>query len=158
LLKVGQLVSPARCILPSGDIYEGDIEDDLPCGHGTLTFTSGTVYRGELRAGELSGRGRIDFTFGGYFEGLFSRGERGIGTHVFGPGLWEGDRYEGAWMANEKHGLAKYTYPNGDYFTGRFEHNKKMGDFLYTFANHDTIQLFGCTPLPSQQVIFTDAG
>ena len=34
------------CCLDSGDVYEGEIKQGLPHGHGKLKFADGSYYRG----------------------------------------------------------------------------------------------------------------
>eukprot|EP00960_Hanusia_phi_P077906 768754-Hanusia_phi.AAC.2 len=45
----------------AGDVYEGDLEDNLPHGEGTYRFASGTVYEGQFRAGRIHGEGKFEF-------------------------------------------------------------------------------------------------
>ena len=45
--------------LSNGDIYKGEISNNLPNGEGTYTFTNGDIYVGEFIDGVIQGKGNI---------------------------------------------------------------------------------------------------
>ena len=38
------------------------------------------------------------------------------------------ETYTGEWRYSKKHGVGKYTWPNGDYYYGPFENGKRHGE------------------------------
>lgn len=83
--------------------YEGDWENNLRHGHGTLVFTDHSYYRGEFQRDQLWGKG--------------------VYVHVL-----DQTQYEGMWRANMRHGLGTSLEPDGSIFTGEFFSNMKQGE------------------------------
>lgn len=54
--------------------YEGDIVDDSPIGHGTLTLPEGSKYVGEFRHSFMDGQGTMTLLDGSKFVGEWSLG------------------------------------------------------------------------------------
>ena len=48
-----------------------------------------------------------------------------------------GDRYDGEWKQNKKHGMGKYKFAKGDYYEGTFEDGLKHGEGTYRYPNGD---------------------
>ena len=79
--------------------YEGDFEEDLFHGNGTLTTQEGTVYTGDFCRGQITGKGHITFVDGSEYTGQWRNGRmHGIGTfHTI-----DGQSWTGAWC----HGMS----------------------------------------------------
>ena len=58
----------------------------------------------------------------------------GIGSYTY----LNGDKYEGEWVINEKHGTGKMNYIKEGEFFGRFENGKRHGEGVFTYKNKDT--------------------
>jgi hypothetical protein len=48
-----------------------------------------------------------------------------------------GDRYDGEWKHNKKHGIGSYRFVKGDYYEGVFEDGYKHGEGTYRYPNGD---------------------
>lgn len=62
-------------------IYEGDLKDEKPDGHGTITYIDGKYkgykFVGEFKDGDANGQGKLTSSNGEViFEGIFSQGRR----------------------------------------------------------------------------------
>ncbi|CAF0740496.1 unnamed protein product [Adineta ricciae] len=94
---------------PDGSKYEGDVEDGMKDGEGTLSYPDG-----------------------GYYEGQWSEDMRcGYGVNKWANGC----RYAGQWEDNKMHGDGKYTYPDGGQYKGEWENNVRCGQGVNTWAN-----------------------
>ena len=51
--------------------------------------------------------------------------------------LDNGDRYDGEWKHNKKHGTGIYKFAKGDYYEGVFEDGYKHGEGTYRYPNGD---------------------
>ena len=50
----------------------------------------------------------------------------------------KGEKYEGEWLNNLKHGIGKATYAEGEYF-GRFENGKRHGEGVFKYKKNRDI-------------------
>jgi len=56
------------------------------------------------------------------------RGEaHGQGVYEWGPGEWEGDRYEGQWKDDKQHGQGVYEFASGDRYEGQWKDDRRNG-------------------------------
>ena len=116
--------------LGPGQVFSGKLNsENLPHGIGKLTQNDGTyVYVGEWEDGRRKGRGKL--TDGNYvYMGFFENDKRqGWGMEEFvGDSEWAGDRFEGDFVNDVRHGVGQYTYENGDLFVGRYENGLREG-------------------------------
>ena len=80
-------------------VYEGDFEEDLFHGEGTLTYQEGTSYIGEFMRGQMTGHGEMTFLDGSRYKGQWRNGRmHGIGTFY----TLDGQQWTGAWC----HGMS----------------------------------------------------
>lgn len=69
---------------------------------------------------------------GSYYRGGVSQNKReGKGKYV----IEQNYTYQGEWLNNLPHGLAREHFQNGDAFEGRFIQGKRNGEGTYIWAN-----------------------
>lgn len=115
-----------------GNIYEGQVVNDLKEGIGTMQFADGRIFQGEFRQDEAS-EGTMSYIDGAQYEGELHHGNRhGFGFYHFSDGssyegesvmnlfegkgkmIWnDGGWYEGDWSRGEIHGFGKEYRPDG---------------------------------------------
>jgi len=113
--------SPAQ---PSG-VYEGDSREGRAHGRGKYVSAKGT-YEGEFKKGFMHGRGKFVWANGTAYEGDWSEDHlhgRGVVTFAVDgktslPGCDyccnAGDKYDGGFKADVRHGACSYTFFNGE--------------------------------------------
>eukprot|EP01040_Poterioochromonas_malhamensis_P014817 gene14817-16474_t len=111
---------------PNGDIYEGELIDDKPSGHGKMIYANKDVYEGEFVDGMRSGKGKcVYFENHRIYEGEWKNDKRhGKGKVTF-PGKYR--FYEGDFQDDQLHGKGKYTYSEVEYYDGDWEASKRHG-------------------------------
>ena len=67
----------------------------------------------------------------GKFVGKFRDNQRFYGTYTYNVG----DKYEGDWRDNKKHGVGTYWYVNGDKYKGEWRKGVRSGKGILTFAS-----------------------
>ena len=115
-------------------VWEGELEDGLPSGEGTMTYPGedseapADVFVGTLAAGLREGKGKYTFASGASFDGEYAANKRqGMGTMLYA----DGGKYAGEWVEDKFHGAGTYTYPLGDIYSGSWEDGKKHGAGSY---------------------------
>eukprot|EP00744_Colponema_vietnamica_P009065 GILI01012909.1.p1 GENE.GILI01012909.1~~GILI01012909.1.p1 ORF type:complete len:388 (+),score=69.16 GILI01012909.1:148-1164(+) len=131
-----------------GDVYEGEFNNDLRNGKGTLstreglivecTFVNGTafdddgkihfpdgaLYRGAVRGTSRHGEGRMLFANGDVYDGEYRDDKRhGVGMIHF----INGDAYQGTWAYDLMHGSGALTFANGSVYEGKMSKGVKHG-------------------------------
>ena len=85
----------------AGNVYEGEIKNNLGNGHGTFTWANGNQYVGEFKDGKMHGQGTWTCADGGEYAGEYNDGEKqGFGTLI----LPNGNQYVGDWKNSRMHG------------------------------------------------------
>jgi len=97
-------------ILPSGDLYIGDIKNNVRSGNGTLFLKDGGKYEGEWLNGVYEGNGTLVLPSGQVYMGQFSKGFM--------------------------HGEGKMYYSDGSYYIGAYEYGIREG-FGFLFEDKD---------------------
>ncbi len=92
-------------------VYEGEWEDGLANGQGTMTWANDAVYEGEFAGGKRNGQGTYTWA--------------------------DGSVYEGEWVNGLKNGQGTYTNPNGYCYKGEWKDGKASGQGTMTFAEDD---------------------
>ena len=79
--------------------YEGQVENGIPNGQGTITYPDGRKYVGEYKNGKIwNGQGTKTWTNGDMYEGEFKDGlQNGQGTYTWS----DGRKYVGEWKDGE---------------------------------------------------------
>lgn len=86
--------------LGKGVMYEGEMQDDKPNGHGVCRWENGRLYEGQFEGGRMHGRGRLHAS--------------------------DGRTYEGTFVANKPHGWGVLS--NGqNCYQGEFAHGRRHG-------------------------------
>uniref|UniRef100_A0A5B7APR2 Phosphatidylinositol 4-phosphate 5-kinase n=1 Tax=Davidia involucrata TaxID=16924 RepID=A0A5B7APR2_DAVIN len=115
----------------NGDVYTGELTDDLPHGQGKYLWADGCMYVGEWLRGKTMGKGRFSWPSGATYEGQFKSGFMdGEGTYTGCSGT-----YKGAWVMNLKHGKGTKHYANGDYYDGEWRRGLQDGQGRYQWKN-----------------------
>ncbi len=119
----------------AGSVYEGDLLDGTPHGHGTLTWPEGHVYKGDFVNGKRSGKGSYTWPNGDVYEGTFVDNSRtGKGKLTFANGtVYEGDFVNGAFE-----GIGTYTWPSGASYKGDFINGKRTGKGTLLYSNGES--------------------
>ena len=88
----------------------------------------------EHNSRNYTGRASVTYANQDRYEGDFKDGLReGNGTYTYFKEEGPGNRYEGEWLANKKHGIGKMTFGGvGEYF-GRFENGKRHGEGVFKY-------------------------
>lgn len=157
-----EMSMPGPGCFSDGDTYKGEMQDNIPNGHGTLTKPNGEIYIGTFQNGSLYGPGRAilanklrymgNFTNGWRFDkcgivyrddflnyteiyrgGLAFNYYHGIGKEIYDGGAI----YEGEFVNGEQTGHCKFTFANGDVYEGNFVNGAATGRGKCTYANGD---------------------
>ncbi|GAX09721.1 hypothetical protein FisN_19Lh191 [Fistulifera solaris] len=99
----------------NGDVYEGNFENNLRNGKGTMVFAA---HPGDKSIGKYDGCWKNDMMHG-----------RGFRRYT------NGDKYDGEFCLGKRHGEGRFTYANGDMFWGWFEDNDIHGFGRYYYAS-----------------------
>lgn len=109
--------------------YEGEWEEDLPCGEGSYKWSDGSSYEGNMEQGKMHGQGRF---------------------------VWpDGSSYEGSWNAGALHGQGRFDsrFDGGRYMQGQFHFNcfqrsdGRWVDILQHIKNHELREILEGNPL-----------
>lgn len=101
------------------------------------------LYEGNVRKDSISsgsqpvreGKGVSILMSGDRFEGTYQNNKK----HGFGTHFWtNGDVYRGYWEEDKMHGRGEYYYSSGSCYQGTFQHGKRHGDGLFSWPNGDT--------------------
>ena len=66
---------------------------------------------------------------------MLNDGYIGKGTHTYGKGEWEGEKYVGEYKDGKMHRQGTYTWTSGDKYVGEFKNDQKHGQGTYTWAD-----------------------
>lgn len=100
----GKRHGKGQLILGSGDMYEGDFENDVYHGFGVFQSYGGIKYRGEFRDGKRYGIGKVEY-----------------------PEPAESVCYMGEFKADMKDGLGAYLWRSGAVYLGNWQGDVKHG-------------------------------
>lgn len=99
-----------------------------------FTFPSGATYIGSFKDGKIEGYGVYTYADSGdKYEGEWKADlKHGHGTYFFG----KGDRYSGQWYMGRKHGKGEFLFANGDEFIGSWKDNQMSGYGSFFIASN----------------------
>mmetsp|Transcript_31543 Transcript_31543/g.40551 ORF Transcript_31543/g.40551 Transcript_31543/m.40551 type:complete len:1182 (+) Transcript_31543:125-3670(+) len=116
----------------TGFSYDGDWNEGVKHGHGTMKLPDGSTFIGDFVEGEMTGKGKRIYPSGASYEGDFFRGEHhGKGVYTY-P---DGSVYDGSWCEKMRWGEGILKFANGDIFEGHFEYHHYHG--LSKFTSKD---------------------
>jgi len=106
--------------------YAGPCLNGLAEGAGEARGTA--EYRGAFRAGRKHGQGVKSWPNGDRYEGeFFDDSKHGTGRYLFGRGPWAGESYQGAFVNDRRHGMGVYRWATGDVYSGPWENDAATG-------------------------------
>ena len=109
--------------LKSGHNYEGEWQNGLPHGRGSVTFSSGSKYVGGLKAGKKHGQGTYYFNSGSKYVGEFKDNE----IHGQGTFFITGEKYVGEFKHEKRNGQGTFTYNDGTKQVGEWKDDNLNG-------------------------------
>eukprot|EP00475_Leptophrys_vorax_P024502 TRINITY_DN3381_c0_g2_i1.p1 TRINITY_DN3381_c0_g2~~TRINITY_DN3381_c0_g2_i1.p1 ORF type:complete len:872 (+),score=223.03 TRINITY_DN3381_c0_g2_i1:27-2642(+) len=145
----GQCVKGVLKVLSTGAVYDGEVMNGVPNGHGSCLRADGSRYLGLFKDGDFHGQGFLTFFEGHHlvsFAGEFQNNALKHGRLIFSNGnIYEGDfergepngrgkliveiqsplkMYEGEFLDGELHGEGVATYVDGRVFRGCFRNGE----------------------------------
>ncbi|GMH11294.1 hypothetical protein Nepgr_013135 [Nepenthes gracilis] len=131
-LNVSTSTFSGERVFPNGDLYTGNLLENVPHGTGKYLWADGCMYEGEWKRGKAAGKGRFSWPTGATYEGQFKSGSMdGYGTFTGS----HGDTYRGMWVADKKHFHGEKFYANGDVYDGSWKNNLQDGEGKYVWRN-----------------------
>ena len=123
-----------RLEYPSGNIYEGDLQDGKPDGHGIMKYSNGDLYFGQWKDGRQNGHGTMKYFSGRLYDGEWKDGEQhGHGTMKYVNGKF----YDGEWKNGSFDGKGIVKYANGSVYNGEWEAGTPCGQGIYEYSGGD---------------------
>lgn len=107
---------------PDNKAYRGSYKKNKEHGVGELRCASNDVliYKGEWERGKVHGRGIY------YYYSEADPDMSGVNAIGEGSSVLLG-KYEGEFNTNLRHGLGKYTMPDGSFYEGEWQNNERCG-------------------------------
>ncbi|MDA0577938.1 MAG: hypothetical protein O3B24_07560 [Verrucomicrobia bacterium] len=116
----------------SGDRYDGQFREGLRHGHGTLVYANGDKYTGDFQADLRSGTGSLFTQNGDRYAGQFANDViAGRGTMLYASGI----KYTGGFVNGLRQGVGILRFANGDLYRGAFAQDGRTGLGTYVFAD-----------------------
>jgi hypothetical protein len=109
------------------EAYSGACRDGKAEGRGTAKGSAS--YAGEFRAGLKQGRGVKTWPWGDRYEGGFSEdAKHGMGSYTWGArSAFAGDRYVGEFRDDKRNGFGVYSWASGDVYAGLWKDDQVAG-------------------------------
>ncbi len=108
---------------PNGDMYEGQMVNELPHGMGIYTSANGDKYTGQFRYGKADGEGKMVFTNGDSYSGGFREDRlNGKGKYIYA----NGDHYIGQLLDDLPHGEGVHIVAGGRVYAGQWEYGNLL--------------------------------
>ena len=118
----------------NGNIYKGQIINNIISGKGEILYSDGSKYNGDVKDGIKEGKGIMIYKDTSIYEGEFVNDKRnGYGKLTFGKYL-----YDGSWVNDMKSGSGIELFENGENYCGEFLDGKKHGNGIFVFQNGNT--------------------
>ena len=110
------------CAIPTDAGYIGGVNEFGQWhGRGVYTWSTGDVYEGDFNNDSRSGNGTMHWSNGDIYEGNFTDGvQQGKGKYI----ETNGNVYVGEFTNDRKNGDGKYTWATGMVYTGEFINDK----------------------------------
>ncbi len=109
------------------DSYAGACRDGKAEGQGTAKGSA--VYVGEFHEGKKQGRGVKTWPWGDRYDGDFlNDAKHGMGRYTWGArSAFAGDRYEGGFANDKRNGYGVYVWASGDAYAGPWKEDAVAG-------------------------------
>ncbi|XP_005092118.1 uncharacterized protein LOC101861022 isoform X3 [Aplysia californica] len=152
-----------KLLMKDGTYYEGQFVNGEINGHGYKFFASSEAkYTGQFLNGEMHGHGIMNYKNGNIYEGqwyknkkqgfgILRTGERSVyegsfqshcregeGTQTYDStykNLSNGDRFEGFWVMDQRHGHGELWCADGSHYVGQFLSDLFNGEGTMTHAS-----------------------
>ena len=122
-IENGKRTGKGKCVW-DGDTYEGDFQDDMFHGQGTMTYADGEKYVGQWKDNMYHGQGTYTFADGRKYVGQLKDDMfHGQGTMTYA----DGGKYVGQWKDDHFHGQGTRTDADGDKYVGQWRDDKPNG-------------------------------
>lgn len=137
--------------MKNGDIYTGDMTNNMKNGHGICFFKDGEIFEGNWSNDEMYGKGKYTYNNGDKFYGEFKNNKKdGIGLYQFHIKDLNSNKctnqqsskveiceevYKGQWTNDTMNGFGIFYYFNGDIYKGKFKAGKPHHCGVYTFQD-----------------------
>mmetsp|Transcript_15586 Transcript_15586/g.38436 ORF Transcript_15586/g.38436 Transcript_15586/m.38436 type:complete len:424 (-) Transcript_15586:290-1561(-) len=106
-----------------GDIYRGQVVNDLREGNGKLEYADGRTFEGLFKSDDAV-KGTLTFPDGAKYIGELNDGKRhGVGIYYFA----DGSRYEGHSVNNFFEGQGKMVWEDGGFYEGEWSQGEIDG-------------------------------
>jgi hypothetical protein len=116
--------TPKVCY-PNGEVYEGNLTNNLKNGKGIYKYKDGSSYEGDWRDDQREGEGKLTDTQGNIYQGNFQADKKnGKGKFITLDNKY---LYEGDWLNDHKSGNGVETSNDGTVYTGEFFNGKRHG-------------------------------
>ena len=128
-------------IKQDGMDLEGEWEEGVLKGKCRIKWKTGNVYEGQLNDNKMCGNGyMIWFNKLEKYTGQWDNNlQNGFGVHIWYDIKQEmkyfRDRYIGEWKDGKREGYGKFFYSNGSIYEGYWKNNKKEGYGIFTFQD-----------------------
>ena len=124
--------SVSQVVLENGDMFEGEVQDDMFNGQGRYYYNNGDKYIGDFVDNTKEGKGVLMFSDNDLYNGDFKDNKfNGKGTYYYK----DGSRYQGDWVNNKKEGEGELQFADGDKYVGQFADDKFNGQGKYVAKN-----------------------
>ena len=129
----GKRHGQGKMIYTTGDIYNGNWNEDKRDGFGKMRYANGSYYEGEWKNNFKHGKAkRYKLKEGNIYIGEIKKGKlHGKGTMRY----INGNVYEGTWNEGRQHGIGKLQYANGDIYIGEFVDDKCHGEGTIRYSD-----------------------
>ena len=128
-------------IKQEGMELDGEWEEGVLKGKCRIKWKSGNVFEGELDDNKMCGNGYMIWfnkleKYSGHWDNNL---QNGFGVHIWYDIKQEmkyfRDRYIGEWKDGKREGYGKFFYSNGSIYEGYWKNNKKEGFGIFTFQD-----------------------
>jgi hypothetical protein len=154
--EIAQLIDEIREKTITTTIYDGNWENDMMNGKGTIWCINDYVYVGDWQNNNRHGKGKILFInqndfYAGDFENNMMEG---IGQMKYN----DKNRYLGQWHNNLRHGIGKMIFSTGDVrsYTGGWHNNMMDGLGVIAYRNGRRFEVLMQNDNPLSQLVPTN--
>jgi len=119
--------------------YTGQFLNGEMHGHGIMTYRNGNCYEGQWYKNKKQGFGVLRTGVQAIYEGGFTNHLRdGEGSQLYDPSyrqLSNGDKFEGFWVRDQRHGQGELWLADGSHYVGEFLSDMFNGEGRMTHAS-----------------------